>query len=253
MFATMRVEPAYRKLAFEIEARILDRSLRDGETLPTEAELCAQFGVNRSTVREALREMESAGLVTRRRGTKRLVVTRPGAVRIADTVGRALALEDVTVLEVWESLHLVAAPAAAHGARRRTAADLAAIEAAFQRFTDDSADTTRALVHMQAFFRAVIRASGNRVLMLTLEPLLRLMEPTLAAMLQAAPQARVRVRTAQRRIADAIHARDVETARTWMSRYLRDFRRGYEVAGVALDQRVLWRASTRQTGATLPV
>ena len=129
-----------------------------------------------------MRELESAGLVTRRRGTKRLVVTRPGAGRIADVVGRSLALEDVTVLEVWESLHLVAPAAAANGARRRTAADLAAIEAAYQRFTGDGAETPRVLLHMLAFFRAVTRTSGNRVLMLTLEPLLRLMEPTLAQM-----------------------------------------------------------------------
>jgi GntR family transcriptional repressor for pyruvate dehydrogenase complex len=245
MFPPLRVEPTYRKLALAIESRILDRSLRDGEPLPTEAELSTQFGVHRSTVREALRELESAGLVTRRRGTKRLVVTRPGAARIADTVGRALALEDVTVLEVWEALHLVAPAAAANGARRRTAADLAAIEAAYQRFTEDSTDTARALVHMLAFFRAVTRTSGNRVLMLTLEPLLKLMEPTLSQMVAGVPQARTRITTAQRRILEALTARDTEAARTWMSRYLRDFRRGYELANVSLEQRVAWRSSNR--------
>jgi DNA-binding FadR family transcriptional regulator len=245
MFPPLRVEPTYRKLALAIETRILERTLRDGEPLPTEAELSTQFGVHRSTVREALRELESAGLVTRRRGTKRLVVTRPGAARIADTVGRALSLEDVTVLEVWESLHLVAPAAAANGARRRTAADLAAIEAAYQRFTEDSADTTRALVHMLAFFRAVTRTSGNRVLMLTLEPLLKLMEPTLAQMVAGVPQARTRITTAQRRILEALTVRDSEAARTWMSRYLRDFRRGYELANISLDQRVTWRSSGR--------
>ena len=82
--------------------------------------------------------------------------------------------------------------------------DLAAIEAAYQRFTEDSAETPRALLHMLAFFRAVTRTSGNRVLMLTLEPLLRLMEPTLAQMLESVPQARARIMTAQRRIADAV-------------------------------------------------
>ena len=50
---------------------------------------------------------------------------------------------------------LNAPAAAANGARRRTAADLAAIEAAYQRFTEDSAETPRALLHMLAFFRAV--------------------------------------------------------------------------------------------------
>lgn len=243
MFPALRVEPTYRKVALAIESRILDRSLRDGEALPTEAELSTQFDVHRSTVREALRELESAGLVTRRRGTKRLVVTRPGGARIAESVGRALALEDVTVLEVWESLHLFAPAAAAIGARRRTQADLSAIEAAYQRFTDDSAETPRALIHMLAFFRAVMRASGNRVLMMTQEPLLRLMEPTLSQMIDAVPQARTRINIAQRRLTQALVERDVEAARTWMSRYLRDFRRGYELANIALDQRVLWKVS----------
>jgi DNA-binding FadR family transcriptional regulator len=44
--------------------------------LPTESELARQFGVNRSTVREALRRLESSGLVDRVNGGKRLLVIR---------------------------------------------------------------------------------------------------------------------------------------------------------------------------------
>lgn len=241
MFNTVRVEPTYRKVAVTIESRIVDRTLRDGEPLPTEAMLAEQFGVHRSTVREALRELESAGLLTRRRGTKRLVVTRPGAARIAESVSRALALEDVTALEVWESMNIIEPPAAEAAARRRTAADLAAIQAAHLRFQQDSADTVRAVLHVGAFFRAVVRASGNRVLMLAQEPLMRLLEPTLAEMIDRVPPARTRIITAQRRLTQAITDKDVEGARTWMSRHIRDYRRGYEHAGIALDQRVLWR------------
>jgi len=47
--------------------RILDRSLQDGDRLPSEAELARQFGVNRSTVREAVRELQGNGLLGRRR------------------------------------------------------------------------------------------------------------------------------------------------------------------------------------------
>ncbi|TLY89578.1 MAG: winged helix-turn-helix transcriptional regulator, partial [Gammaproteobacteria bacterium] len=55
----MLIEPAYRKVAAAIGARVLSRALREGERLPSETELARQFGVNRSTVREALRELES--------------------------------------------------------------------------------------------------------------------------------------------------------------------------------------------------
>ena len=56
-FSKLVLEPAYRKVAAAIGSRILSRSLAEGERLPSETELARQFGVNRSTVREALREL----------------------------------------------------------------------------------------------------------------------------------------------------------------------------------------------------
>src|SRR4029453_9200512 len=111
-FEQIRIEPAYRKVAAALMERILDRTLREGERLPSETELARQFGVNRSTVREAVRELESNGLVARRRGSKLLVVTRPEADHVADGVSRALVLHDVTYLDVWEALTILEPPIA---------------------------------------------------------------------------------------------------------------------------------------------
>ena len=69
-FEQIQMEPAYRKVAAAISERIVSRSLREGDRLPPETELARQFGVNRSTIREALRELESGGLVKRRPGSK---------------------------------------------------------------------------------------------------------------------------------------------------------------------------------------
>jgi len=52
------------------------------------------------------------------------------------------------------------------------------------------------------------------------------------------PQARSRISGAQRRICEALKARDSEGARTWMARHIRDFRKGFELAGIGLEQRV---------------
>ena len=95
-FEEIRAEPAYRKVAEALMERILDRSLQDGDRLPSETELARQFGVNRSTVREAVRELQGNGLLGRRRGSKLLVVTRPGTDLVVEGMSRALFLHDVT-------------------------------------------------------------------------------------------------------------------------------------------------------------
>ena len=63
LFDPVDREPAYTRVSSAIEAKILSRALRGGDVLPAETELAQQFRVHRSTVREALRQLESAGLV----------------------------------------------------------------------------------------------------------------------------------------------------------------------------------------------
>jgi DNA-binding GntR family transcriptional regulator len=74
--------------------------------------------------------------------------------------------------------------------------------------------------------------------MLAQEPPLRLLEPSLQVMIDKVPQARSRIVTAQRKITEALRDRDAEGARTWMSRHIRDFRKGYEIAGIELELRI---------------
>ena len=50
---------------------------RPGDALPSEASLCATFGVSRMTARQALQELSNAGLVDRRRGQGTFVASRP--------------------------------------------------------------------------------------------------------------------------------------------------------------------------------
>jgi hypothetical protein len=44
------------------------------------------------------------------------------------------------------------------------------------------------------------------------------------------PQARTRIREAQRKITGAVKLKRSEDARTWMEKHIRDFKRGYELA-----------------------
>ncbi len=237
-FEQILIEPAYRKVAAAIGERIVSRSLREGERLPPETELARQFGVNRSTIREALRELESGGLVKRRPGSKLMSVSRPQHEAIAGGVSRALVMHDVTFLEVWAALTILEPPIAEAAARARTNDDLAAVVDAAGRFVTLNAETGRAVHHAAEFFRCVGRATHNQVLVLAQEPLLQLLEPSLRVMIDKVGQARSRIATAQKRIVEALGARDAEAARGWMAKHIRDFRKGYEIAEIDLELRV---------------
>lgn len=61
-------QPRYVLLAQSLMQDITDERYAVGSLLPTEGELCRQFGVSRHTVREALRRLREAGLVSRHQG-----------------------------------------------------------------------------------------------------------------------------------------------------------------------------------------
>ena len=237
-FAPLLNEPAYRKVAAAIGERILSRALREGERLPPETELARQFGVNRGTVREALRELQSRGLLARRPGSKLMCVSRPHHAAVAQGVSEALLLHDVTVRNVWEALTILEPPIAQAAARARTEEDLACVEAAAQAFAAAHEDTEQAVQCSAEMFRCLARATHNPVLGLAQEPLLQLLEPSLRVMIDKVPQARSRIATAHRRLLEALEARDEDGAHAWMARHIRDFRKGYEVAGIDLGLQV---------------
>ena len=229
LFVPLNDHPAYRQIASLIEQRIVERSLRTGDPLPSETDLARQFGVNRSTVREAIRQLEIQGLLGRGRGGKRLRVTRPEHQHVSGGVSRALALHDVTFLELWEAMMAIEPAAAQYAAARRTSAQLQALVQACARFERDAEDTEAAVSAVVEFFTAVAAASGNQVLALSQAPLNVLIAPALSRMLDRIPQARGRILEAQARITTSIRLRKSEQARSWMEKHIHDFKRGHEL------------------------
>jgi DNA-binding FadR family transcriptional regulator len=235
MFEPLDTAPAYLRLSAAIRARILGRELGEGDSLPTETELARQFAVNRSTVREALRNLQSAGLVSRRGGGKKLYVSRPAVGAVGDGLREALTLHEARFADVWEALLALEPAVAAAAARRRDAAQLAGLETIAAEFGACERPATEAVALVGRFFRALGVASGNPVFVLANEPLVQLVEPSLAIIIDRLPQARRRIAAAQRAMVAAIRARDRVAAADWMRRHVEDFRRGFEQAGLPLE------------------
>jgi len=66
--------PLHARVADELRERILRGELEPGATLPSEAQLCAEFGLSRGTIRAALATLRHAGLISSGQG-------RPPVVR----------------------------------------------------------------------------------------------------------------------------------------------------------------------------
>lgn len=229
-FSKLERAPAYKIVSDAIMNEIIGGRLGEGRHLPSEQRLAAQFGVNRSTVREGIRLLEETGVVRRDVG-KRLVVRRPSYGEVGGRVGQAFVLHDVTFGEILETLTTLEINCAGIAARKRNAEDIRKIEANLQRARNASDDLDEMAELDLEFHDILLDAARNRALSLTARPLIQILAPTYRAIYANVPAAGDRMLTAHGAIADAIIASDAETARRWMERHLADFQRGYELAG----------------------
>jgi len=237
LFKKVKVTPAYQMISSVVEKKILSGKLVPGTMLPTEVELAEQFGVNRSTVREAIRQLEQEGLVERR-SSKRLQVTMPGVFDAAPRAARSMLLQQVTFAELWQVAVVLEPQAAYLAALSATATDIEQLASNVDRLTFHHRNGGSMHEHAQIdieFHATVARASGNRVLMLAREPINLLYRPSLTRLQAVLPQLERRNLDAHKRIFKAIAARDAEQAQEWTRKHLIDFRRGYTLAKIPMN------------------
>ncbi len=82
-----RGQPRYLLLAQDLIQDIDTGRYPVGSLLPTELELCEQFGVSRHTVREAVRRLREMGLVTRHQGIGTRVKAKAATTRYVQSIG----------------------------------------------------------------------------------------------------------------------------------------------------------------------
>jgi DNA-binding GntR family transcriptional regulator len=74
-------QPIYQQIASRLRSAIAEGKYPVGARLPTELELCEQFGISRFTARGAVRLLVAAGLVSRRQRVGTVVIALPGDAR----------------------------------------------------------------------------------------------------------------------------------------------------------------------------
>jgi DNA-binding FadR family transcriptional regulator len=148
-----------------IAGRITEKRYAPGDSLPVEAAICAELGVSRTVVREAIKTLVAKGLVSSgpRVGTR---VLPPEFWNLYDpqVIGWRLAAGvDETFLRDVIDLRFAIEPAAAMlAAVHATPADLAVLQAAYRDMADAVASESGYFDADLSFHTAILRATHNQ-------------------------------------------------------------------------------------------
>ena len=231
------VPRAYQVVARTIGEKVMSGAWQVGMELPGEWALAQAFGVTRSTIREALRGLEQDGLLCRPRGSKQLVIHAPSDVQVSSRMRAAIILQEITFLELWETMMALDTAAAEAAARNASPEHLAALHEN-QRQTSEALDDPPRLLELDlAFLNGIVAASGNRAIQLCRASISDLLYRAFLPVLRRSP-AGARLLVAHQKILAALDKKDALEARRWMERHINDFRRGYERAGLDIHRPV---------------
>lgn len=157
---------AYERVVEQVELALLRGELKAGERLPSERELMKQLAVSRSTVREALRVLESHGVVRSRPGDPHgPVVLASGPAPLRKSLLRLATGDGVSLSELLQFRLLLEGPSAFLAAELRSDRDLAAMDAAIAVMRQSANKGLDEFAGADVDFHdAMARASGNRMI-----------------------------------------------------------------------------------------
>ncbi len=166
-----------------------------------------------------------------------MVVSAPSPDIASDAMLQAIVLHGISYREIWQ-MHMALEPMAAGlAAEKIDKALLSEIELNL-RHTEDVLSEPEALVAADIEFHDLVaRASGNHALLLARAPIGEFLFPAYGAVISKLGPGQ-RLLDAHTRIFDALKVNDAETAREWMTKHIRDFLRGCEMAGLEIDDPV---------------
>jgi DNA-binding FadR family transcriptional regulator len=215
-FAPIQQLRAHEYVAEQVQRHIALRLIGPGESLPSERELAATFGVGRPTVQHALRLLEAARLVETRRG-------RNGGTFVAVPSSDSSALDDLMarvlrqrgeLQEVLVYRRLIEPRVAREAARLRGREDLAAMTKAIEAMSRASSEPDY-MCHDTEFHLSIAHATRNRFLICAIEDV-RLRLNDAMSLLPESDTWHRRLSGEHEAIAGAIRSRDAGAAEQTM-------------------------------------
>ena len=165
---TRTFEAAIENIVEAIERARLGR----GDQLPSESDLATQLGISKPTLRQALRVLERAGLLTVRQG-------KGGGIFVAsdlipsDAILGAVALEEGFIVDVLRGRRVLETAITEFAAAVATRDDFDEIERSIGLLRTHLGDRAMVMRADAMFHRAVVRASHNQTLQAAMRGVVR--------------------------------------------------------------------------------
>ena len=166
-----------QKIERRIEEAIRQKKLLPGTRLPSEKELCAQFSVSRTALREALRRLSARGLISIRKGSG-IYVTE---LKIEDAINSLHLFYDLRfnsdlILQIIEVRRLFEPEVARLAALNRTEGDIKTLQKNLSDLIKCDPDNTQLEVDMiNRFHMNLSKATQNPIVIISLEPVYSLL------------------------------------------------------------------------------
>ena len=214
----VRRTKVYEEVAVRLRRVIADGRLKPGDKLPPERELASALGVSRTSVRDAIRSLQVAGLLEPRQGEGTVIREVSTETFMAPIASALLARRDL-LADLMDVRKMIEPAMAREAARRATPDEVRQMEAILARQAARLEAGGLAIEEDSAFHDMIARASRNQVVLKVVDVLMDLLREGRERSLQVRgrPQRSLR---GHRQILEAIRRRDGNAAERAMLNHL---------------------------------
>jgi GntR family transcriptional repressor for pyruvate dehydrogenase complex len=219
-FTAVRRTRVFEGVAQQIQQLIVDGGLKPGARLPPERELASRLAVSRSSVRDAIRILELAGLVVPRQG-EGTVVADLSPENVAAPISSILVRKRELIAELIDVRKMIEPVLAARAAERATPEDIARLEEILERQRAKAKRGESTVGEDSEFHYNIALAAKNKVVRSVIDVLMQLLKETRARTLQLPGRPR-RSLEGHRRVLAAIRRHDPAAAERALRRHLEE-------------------------------
>jgi GntR family transcriptional repressor for pyruvate dehydrogenase complex len=207
----------HQEIIAQIREELAEGRWKPGDRLPSERDLSERFRVSRASVREAIRALESMGLVKIKTGEGTYVASGAEAV-LSPLVSIILQQKDV-LLDIYEARKVIEPEIAAMAARRAGAEEIQQMEEILEDQARQIAQGDSGLEADTVFHSLLTQSTKNKVFLRLSEAIVDSLHESRERSLQIHGRA-ARSLAGHREILKAIRAKDPVRARQAMLKHL---------------------------------
>lgn len=180
MYIPVTRTKAYEQIISQIRKRILSKALEPGNKLPTEVQLAKDFQVSRTVIREAMKVLETMGLIEVKHGSGVFVTDKFSEKLISQSFNLSVLLEKRSLLHILELRKILEVSAAKMAAERASREHLGLMQRALLSMEENIKSSNSVNIHKLLnadfdFHLTILEATKNPILAAIAKPIVILL------------------------------------------------------------------------------